>query len=131
MNQPQIVAQAKAEALREAASMLDGGTAAARMLARMAGEYEATADAEEVPKQIGEFYGDGTGLPAIHPDKTTNSEILIGALCASLDTALQVLGKVSGMQVVTPALVALRHDVLWALDATHPKTLHEQHPNHG
>jgi hypothetical protein len=35
-----LSALSKAAALREASSMLDGGTAAARMLARMAGEYE-------------------------------------------------------------------------------------------
>lgn len=78
-----------------------------------------------------EFYGNGDQLPAIHPDSETNKEILIAALCAHLDTARKVLGKVSAMQVVTPELVRLKHDAIWALSETDPRTLSEQHPNHG
>ncbi|MRR56552.1 MAG: hypothetical protein EG822_19020 [Deltaproteobacteria bacterium] len=82
-------------------------------------------------QQISEFYGNGTELPELHPDPETNRELQIEYLCAQLDVARLTLGKISGMQVVTPRLVQLRHDVLWALDATHPKVMHEQHPNCG
>ncbi len=78
-----------------------------------------------------EFYGNGEDLPMIHPDPETNKEILIADLCAKLDTARRVLAKVSAMQVVTPVLVRLKHDAVWALSETDPRTLNEQHPNHG
>ena len=80
---------------------------------------------------IGEFYLNGEALPAIHPDKQINNEILIGELCAKLDTARQALGQALGMNVVTPAAVAMKNNLRWALDETHPKTLYEQHNNHG
>lgn len=78
-----------------------------------------------------EFYGNGEDLPTLHPDAETNKEILIAALSSHLDTARKVLGKVSAMQVVTPELVRLKHDAIWALSETAPGTLTEQHPNHG
>ena len=78
-----------------------------------------------------EFYGNGTNLPQIHPDVEISKEILIETLCAKLDTARKVLAKVSAMQVVTPALVQLKHDAVWALSETDPRTIDEQHPNHG
>jgi hypothetical protein len=67
----------------------------------------------------------------MHPDSETNKEILIGELCAKLDIARQVLGKLSALQAVTPHLVQLKHDALWALSETDPNTIGEQHPNHG
>ncbi len=80
---------------------------------------------------ISEFYGNGETLPAWHSDADTNKEILIGELCAKLDTARLALGRVLEMNVVTPAAVAMKNHVRWALDETHPKTLQEQHPNCG
>lgn len=81
--------------------------------------------------EIFEFYGDGTELPEIHPDSETNKEILIETLCARLDTARTALAQALEMNVVTPAAVAMKKNVRFALDATHPKTLHERHPNCG
>lgn len=80
---------------------------------------------------ISEFYGAGTDLPAIHPDPVTNKDILIGELCAKLDVARMALARVLDMHVVTPAAVAMKHNVRWALDETHPKSLHERHQNCG
>lgn len=81
--------------------------------------------------EMSEFYGNGEDLPLIHPDGETNKEILIGELCSKLDVARLALGRALEMSVVTPAAVAMKNQVRWALDETHPKTLAEQHPNHG
>lgn len=80
---------------------------------------------------LSEFYGNGTTLPVIHPDSAINQGILIGELCAKLDTARIALAKALEMNVITPAAVPMKHHVRWALDETHPNTLHEQHRHCG
>ncbi len=78
-----------------------------------------------------DFYGNGGTLPRLHPDDAVNNEILIGALCANLDTARQALSCAMEMNVVTPAAVAMKRQVRWALDETHPRLLSEQHNDIG
>ena len=80
---------------------------------------------------ISELYGCGETLPVLHPDATTNRDILIVDLCTKLDTARRILAQAMEMNVVTPAAVAMKKNIRWALDETHPKTFHEEHPNHG
>lgn len=82
-------------------------------------------------ESISEFYGNGESLPELHPNTEINQGILIDGLCAKLDIAREALGKAMEMNVVTPAAVAMKDQIRWALNETHPKTFHEQHPNHG
>jgi len=84
---------------------------------------------EEV--QGNNFYGNGDLLPRIHPDASINNEILLGEVCAKLDTARKVLERVLEMNVVSPAAVSMKNNVRWALNETHPRTLTEKHNNHG
>lgn len=90
MSPNQIVARAKAEVLREASSMLDGGTSAARMLARMAGEFEAIADttapttgaeliASERQRQV-----EQEGWTPEHDDQHNNGVLADAAACYAL-----------------------------------------------
>lgn len=74
-----------------------------------------------------ELYGDGAVLRQVHPDPLTNCEIWIGELCAKLDIARQVLAAVSAMQVVSPALVELKRQAVWALEETRPTAPREKH----
>ncbi len=78
-----------------------------------------------------EFYGNGDSLPEMHPDSETDREIIIAALSARLDIARTILGKVSAMQVVTPELVQLKREAVWALSETDPRTLCDTHHNNG
>lgn len=78
-----------------------------------------------------EFFGDGSNLPEIHPDTNINSGIIIGELCAKLDIARQALARALEMNVVTPAAVAMKRQVRWALGETSPQTIGEQHTNCG
>lgn len=80
---------------------------------------------------IAEFYGSGEHLPVMHPDAEINKDVLIAELCAKVDTARQALGMALEMNVVTPAAQAMKSHIRWAMDETHPKTLHERHPNCG
>mgnify|MGYP001384057934 CR=1 FL=1 len=79
---------------------------------------------------ISDVYGSGENLPLMHPDRTIDSYILIEELCIKLDTARRGLEHALSMNVVTPAAVAMKKNIRWALDETHPKTFHEEHPNH-
>jgi hypothetical protein len=81
--------------------------------------------------KVSDHYLDGTSLPRLHPDDAINSSELIAALCAKLDTARDTLTKVLDMNVVSPAGLAMKRDVRWALTETHPNTLHEEHANCG
>lgn len=69
---------------------------------------------------IGDFYGNGSALCAMHPDASTNAEIIIAALCARLDTARQALAEAAAMQVVNPALQRVKANAAWAMDETQP-----------
>jgi hypothetical protein len=77
------------------------------------------------------FYRDGSGLPQLHPDSTINSQILIADLCAKLDVARVGLAAVLEMNVVTPAAVAMKSKVRWAMAETEPSTIGEEHHNCG
>lgn len=70
-----------------------------------------------------DVYGDGTGLPQIHPDPQINKELLILALCARLDAVRQALTKTVQMNVVTPAAIAMKAVLIQALQDTHPGSL--------
>lgn len=68
----------------------------------------------------GDFYGNGSELPTLHPDPLTNAEILIQSLCARLDTARQALADAAAMQVVQPALQKIKANAAWAMSETAP-----------
>jgi hypothetical protein len=85
----------------------------------------------EIDMNKNESWGDGTELPNLHPDLEINQNILISELCAKLDTARQALNRALEMNVVTPAALAMKSHIRWALAETHPKTINEQHPNCG
>lgn len=78
-----------------------------------------------------EFYGNGSELPKIHPDPLINANLLIEELCDKLDAARLALGHANQMIVITPAAVAMKNKIAWALLETDPKTIGEQHPNCG
>lgn len=70
-----------------------------------------------------ELYGNGTNLPEIHPDPTTNRDVLIQALCAKLDTARQALGRALELDLASPKGQACKAHIRWALDETSPQTI--------
>lgn len=70
-------------------------------------------------------------FPELHPDPVINNEILIEILRANLDIARCALSVALAMNVVTPAAIAMKQNVRWALDETHPSRIGEQHNNHG
>lgn len=81
---------------------------------------------------VSEFYGDGSDLPEIHPNREINYSILVGELCAKLDTCRKVMAQVvNEVDLVTPNGLRVKDNVRWALNESHPKTLHENHPNCG
>jgi hypothetical protein len=81
--------------------------------------------------RLDDYYGDGSGIPQLHPDPAINSAELITALCTKLDTAREALTRVLDMNVVTPAAQSMKQHVRWALNETHPTALSEQHRNCG
>ena len=78
-----------------------------------------------------EFYGDGTALPELHPDRETNLEILVTELSARLDTARTALGKVLDLQVITANGTRVKDAARYALKETDPRNLGDMHPNCG
>lgn len=80
---------------------------------------------------MSEFYGDGSGLPEMHPDPIINRDVIIAALCAKLDTARIALGRALDMNVVTPAATSMKEAMRHAIKETHPDSIGELHPNHG
>lgn len=62
-------------------------------------------------------------LPVLHPDKEINSELLIEALCNKLNTARQGCLHALEMNVVTPAAVAMKNNVRYALKESAPESL--------
>lgn len=80
---------------------------------------------------MSDFYNDGSELPQIHPDASINKDILIGELCAKLDTARKVINECTYLQLIEPANQRIKGLCNWALDETHPRTLSEKHPNVG
>lgn len=78
-----------------------------------------------------EFYGTGEHLPVLHPDETINLELQVQALCAQLDTARVAIGGALEMNVITPALLKVKDNLRWALEATAPKNFNAPHNNHG
>lgn len=68
----------------------------------------------------GNYYGDGSGIPMLHPDPATNTEIVIQSLCARLDVARQALAGAAAMQVVQPALSKIKSNAAWAMSETNP-----------
>lgn len=74
-------------------------------------------------KNNNEFYGDGAGLPELHPDQLINQQVLVGDLCAKLDVARRALAGALEMNVVTPAAISMKRNLRWALNETAPTTL--------
>lgn len=80
-------------------------------------------DAPSVAWADDDFYGDGSRMHSlqIHPDPMTNAGIIIGALCARLDTARRALAAAAAMQVVQPALSRIKDNAAWAMHETDPR----------
>lgn len=80
---------------------------------------------------MSEFYGDGTALPEMHPDPIINRDVIIAALCANLDQARVVLGRVVEMDFITDKGLSLKAAARHAIKETSPAGIGEQHPNVG
>jgi len=72
-----------------------------------------------------------TELPQLHPDPLINAQVLVEALCARLNTTRIGLEQALSMNVVTPAALAMKNNVRYALAESDPGTLDEQHANCG